>query len=165
MGNGGGATRTVIEIIAATARLLGWAVLCQLRPMPDQLVSCSFALRLLLPMVLATVLAPVQAQAVDDSLEQSVEQLRRFPFQPDCDGNTQEMVACLWRQRNQDDATLQRLLGSASLLEQWRASRRTVCERAAAKAEGGSIHPIVWLSCETKLNGALIKEISQPLVP
>jgi hypothetical protein len=32
-------------------------------------------------------------------------------------------------------------------------------------AEGGSIHPIVWLSCENKLNGALIKEISQPLVP
>ena len=77
MGNGRGATRTVIEIIAATAttaRLLGWAVLCQLRPMPGQLVSCSLA-------------------------------------------------------------------------------------------EGGSIHPIVWLSCENKLNGALIKEISQPLVP
>jgi len=71
--------------------------------MPGQLVSCSFALRLLLPMVLA----PVQAQAVDDSLEQSVEQLRRFPFQPECDGNTQEIVACLWRQRNQDDTTLQ----------------------------------------------------------
>jgi uncharacterized protein YecT (DUF1311 family) len=115
--------------------------------------------------MVATVLAPMQVQAVDESLEQSVEQLRRFPFQPDCDGNTQAIVACFWRQRNQDDATLERLLGSASLLEQWRASRRTVCERAAAKAEGGSIHPIVWLSCENKLNGALIKEISQPLVP
>jgi uncharacterized protein YecT (DUF1311 family) len=74
-------------------------------------------------------------------------------------------VACQWRQRNQDDASLQRLLGSSALLEQWRASRRRVCERAAAKAEGGSIHPIVWLGCENKLNAALIKEINQPLVP
>lgn len=74
-------------------------------------------------------------------------------------------MACLWRQRNQDDATLQRLLGSSALLEPWRASRRQVCERAAGKAEGGSIHPIVWLSCENKLNATLIKEINQPLVP
>lgn len=74
-------------------------------------------------------------------------------------------MACLWRQRNQSDVTLQRLLGSSALLEQWHTGRRQVCERAAAKAEGGSIHPIIRLGCENKLNAALIKEISQPLVP
>jgi hypothetical protein len=109
-------------------------------------------LLLLIPVVMATELISVPAQAADDTLRQSVQQLRRFPFRPDCDGNIQEIVACQWRQRNQDDATLQRLLSSSALLEQWRASRRRVCERAATKAEGGSIHPIVWLSCETSLN-------------
>jgi len=94
-----------------------------------------------------------------------VQQLWRFPFRPDCDGNTQEIVACLWRQRNQDKAMLQRLVGSTALLEQWRTSRRQVCERAAAKAEVGSIQPIVWLSCENKLNHTLIKQINQPLIP
>jgi len=124
-------------------------------------------MRLLLfaQVVMAAVLIPVPAQSADDTLRQSTQQLQRFPFQPDCDGNTQEIVACLWRQRNQDDKTLQHLLGSSALLERWRATRRQVCERAAAKAEGGSIHPIIWLGCEHKLNAALIKEISQPLVP
>ncbi|WP_254977591.1 lysozyme inhibitor LprI family protein [Cyanobium sp. ATX 6A2] len=124
-------------------------------------------LRLLLfvPVLMATVLAPVPAQAADDTLRQSMRQLGRFPFRPDCDGNTQEIVACQWRHRNQDDATLERLLGSTALLEQWRASRRRVCEQAAAKAEGGSIHAVVWLSCENNLNAALITELSQPLVP
>jgi len=133
--------------------------------MPGSMVSGSVPLLLLAPLVISAVLIPGSAQAADDSLNQSVQQLRRFPFQPDCDGNTQEIVACLWRQRNQNDVTLQRQLGSSALLEQWRTSRRQVCERAAAKAEGGSIHPIVWLGCENKLNAALIKEISQPLVP
>jgi uncharacterized protein YecT (DUF1311 family) len=73
-------------------------------------------------------------------------------------------VACLWQQRNQGDGTLQRLLGSVELREQWRASRRRVCERAAAKAEGGSIHPIVRLSCENALNTALIDQLRQPLL-
>ncbi len=114
---------------------------------------------------MAAALISSPALAADDTLRQLAQQLQRFPFQPDCDGKTQEIVACLWRQRNQDDATLQRLLGSSALLERWRATRRQVSERAAAKAEGGSIHPIVWLSCENKLNAALIKEISQPLVP
>jgi uncharacterized protein YecT (DUF1311 family) len=131
------------------------------------MVSSSLSLRLLLlvPAVMATVLIPLPAKAAEDTLRQSGQQLGRFPFRPNCDGNTQEIVACQWRQRNQDDASLQRLLDSSALLEQWRASRRRVCERAAAKAEGGSIHPIVWLGCENKLNAALIKEINQPLVP
>lgn len=125
--------------------------------------SVSLRLLLLFPAVMATALIPLPAQAADDTLRQSVQQLGRFPFRPDCDSNTQEIVACLWRQRNQDDAALQRLLSSSALLEQWRASCRQVCERAAAKAEGGSIQPIIWLGCENKLNAALIKEISQPL--
>ena len=129
------------------------------------MVSGSMRLLLLAPLVISAVLIPGSAQAADDSLDQSVQQLRQFPFQPDCDGNTQEIVACLWRQRNESDVTLQRLLGSSALLEQWRTGRRQVCERAAAKAEGGSIHPIIWLGCENKLNAALIKEISQPLAP
>jgi hypothetical protein len=99
--------------------------------------STSMRLLLLAAVGMATVLIPVPAQAAGDTLHQSVQQLQRFPFRPDCDGNTQEIVACQWRQRNQDDATLKRLLGSTALLEQWRASRRRVSERAATKAEGG----------------------------
>ncbi|WP_158217400.1 lysozyme inhibitor LprI family protein [Synechococcus sp. MW101C3] len=135
--------------------------------MHGPIVSGSASMRLLLlaAFVMATALIPLPAQAAGDTLGQSVELLQRFPFRPDCDGNTQEIVACQWRQRNQDDATLQRLLSSTALLEQWRASRRRVCELAATKAEGGSIHPIVWLSCETSVNAALIQQISQPLVP
>jgi len=41
--------------------------------------------------------------------------------------------------------------------------RGLVCERGAAK--GSSIRPIIWLGCANKLNAALIKEISQTLVP
>lgn len=118
---------------------------------------------LLTPVVIATALLPLPVRAGDDSLRQSQQQLRQFPFKPDCDGNTQEMVACLWRQRNQDDATLGRLLGGPALLEPWRASRRRVCERAAARAAGGSIHPLVWLGCENALNTTLIDQIARPL--
>ena len=121
--------------------------------------------RLLLPLLLVTALVPLRAQAVDDSLHQSIQDLRSFPFRPDCNGNTQEIVACLWHRRNLDDATLGPLLGGSTLLEQWRISRRRVCGRAAAKAEGGSIHPIIWLRCENSLNATLIRQIRQPLVP
>jgi hypothetical protein len=121
---------------------------------------------LLLPLALwAALLPPGSARAAEDSLRQSMQELQRFPFRPDCDGNTQEIVACHWRQRNRQDATLERLLGSSPLLEGWRASRRRVCETAAAKALGGSIHPIVWLRCENQLNATLIEQIRQPLVP
>ena len=131
------------------------------------MVSSFMSVRLLLlaPVVLAAALIPSPAQSAEDTLRQSEQRLRDFPFRPDCDGNTQEIVACLWLQRNQDDARLQHLLGSSALLEPWRTSRRQVCECAAAKAEGGSIQPIVWLSCENTLNAALIQEIKQPLVP
>jgi len=91
---------------------------------------------LLAALAMASAPNPEPAKAADDSLRQSVQRLQQCPFRPDCDGNTQEMVACLWRQRNQEDATLQRLLASSALLERWRASRRQACERAAAKAEG-----------------------------
>jgi uncharacterized protein YecT (DUF1311 family) len=74
------------------------------------------------------------------------------------------MVACLWQRRNQADATLAGLLGKPELLEPWRSSRRQVCRRAAEKAIGGSIHPIVWLSCENGLNKELLRQIRQPLL-
>jgi hypothetical protein len=107
--------------------------------------------------------APPLAAAADDSLRQSRERLRDFPFQPDCGGNTQEMVACLWERRNQGDAALEDLLGSPALLEPWRSSRRSVCRQAARKAQGGSLHPIVWLSCENALNRELLRQIRRPL--
>lgn len=119
---------------------------------------------LLIPALLqAALVAPAPAQAADDTLAQSVQWLRQFPFRPDCDGNTQEMVACLWQQRNQADARLQRLLGSPTLLEQWRSSRRQVCERAGAKVTGGSLEPIVRLGCENTLNINLIQHLTQSL--
>ncbi len=124
---------------------------------------------LLLPLLLipALLLAPLigsaPAQAADDTLPRSIQQQRQFPFRPDCDGNTQEMVACLWQRRNQADARLQRLLGGPALLELWRSSRRQVCERAANKVAGGSIQPIVWLGCENTLNTNLIQQINQSL--
>lgn len=98
-----------------------------------------------------------------DSLQQSRERGRQFPFRPDCGGNTQEMVACLWRRRDQADGALAPLLGRPELLEQWRASRRQVCGQAARKAVGGSIHPLVWLSCENALNQELLQQIHRPL--
>jgi hypothetical protein len=104
------------------------------------------------------------ASAAEDSLGQSREGLRRFPFRPDCAGNTREMVACLWERRNQGDASLAKLLGRPELLERWRASRRLVCRQAAEKAKGGSIHPIVWLSCENGLNKELLRQIRRPLL-
>jgi hypothetical protein len=107
--------------------------------------------------------APPTAVAGDDSLRQSRDRLRDFPFQPDCGGNTQEMVACLWERRNQGDAALEGLLGSSTPLEPWRSSRRSVCRQAARKAQGGSLHPIVWLSCENALNRELLRQIRRPL--
>lgn len=107
--------------------------------------------------------APPLAVAGEDSLRQSRERLRDFPFQPDCGGNTQEMVACLWERRNQGDAALEGLLGSPALLQPWRSSRRSVCDVAARKARGGSLHPIVWLSCENALNRELLQQIRRPL--
>lgn len=108
-------------------------------------------------------LEPSVARAAEANLRQSREQLRQFPFRPDCAGNTREIVACLWERRNQEDATLAGLLGSPEVLEQWRSSRLRVCRQAAEKAVGGSIHPIVWLSCENGLNRELLRQIRRPL--
>jgi hypothetical protein len=124
-------------------------------------------LALLISLVLAPALMGVASSAAhagQDSLEQSREQRRQFPFQADCGGNTQEMVACLWERRNQGDGTLAKLLGRQEILEQWRASRRQVCRQAAEKARGGSIHPIVWLSCENGLNQELLRQLRRPLL-
>ncbi|MFM7236600.1 MAG: lysozyme inhibitor LprI family protein [Cyanobium sp.] len=101
---------------------------------------------------------------MEDSLQRSQEQIRSFPFTPNCAGNTQEMVACLWERRNQVDATLGEVLKDAERLEQWRTTRRGVCEIAAAKAKGGSVYPIVWLSCENTLNKALLRQLRKPLL-
>jgi hypothetical protein len=104
------------------------------------------------------------ATVAAETLGQSREGLRQFPFQPDCGGNTQEMVACLWDRRNQGDAALAKWLGTPEILERWRSSRRQVCRQAAEKAKGGSIHPIVWLSCENGLNKELLRQIRRPLL-
>lgn len=107
---------------------------------------------------------PKAVAAADDTLRESEELLRQFPFQPNCNGNIQEMVACLWLQRNQDDAALRQLLAQPELLERWRASRRLTCEIAAEKAKGGSVHPLVWLGCENSLNKELLRQIRRPLL-
>jgi hypothetical protein len=107
---------------------------------------------------------PVPARAADDTLQGSQEMRKQFPFQARCDGNSQEMVACLWERRNREDRVLGTLLGEADRLEQWRASRRKVCEVVAQKGVGGSIHPILWLTCENGLNRELLRLLKQPLL-
>ena len=102
-------------------------------------------------------------QAADDRLQQSERQLSQFPFRPNCAGNNQEIVACLWQRRNQADLKLKALLRSPALLKQWRSSRRQLCAKAAANAEGGSMYPLVALGCENSLNNTLMEQISRPL--
>ena len=97
-----------------------------------------------------------------ETLQQSIQRLEAFPFLPNCNGNTQEVVACLWHRRNQADQRLLKLM-DAGTLEPWRASRRRVCEGVAAKAEGGTLLPIVWFSCENALNQTLLKQGTTPL--
>lgn len=102
--------------------------------------------------------------AAADTLQGSQEMRKQFPFPSKCDGNTQEIVACLWERRNREDRVLGGLLGEAERLEQWRASRRRVCEVVAQKGLGGSIHPILWFRCENDLNRELLRSLKQPLV-
>lgn len=109
-------------------------------------------------------LGALPRQAGAETLRQSRDQRGHFPFRADCAGNAQEMVACLWERRNADDQDLLRLLGGPASLEPWRASRHQVCGRAAAKAQGGSVFAIVWLSCENDLNAALLRQIRKPLL-
>lgn len=118
---------------------------------------------LLLGSVLVSPLGLAAAQAAAETLQQSERQLSQFPFRPNCAGNNQEIVACLWQRRNQADLKLKALLLSPALLEQWRSSRRQLCAKAADKAEGGSLYPLVALGCENSLNNTLIEQISRPL--
>ncbi len=100
-----------------------------------------------------------------ETLPESIALRRQFPFRPDCNGNTKEMLACLWRQRDRQDQRLQPLLGGPQELERWRAVRQRVCRRAAEKGSGGSIAPLLGLECELALNTSLLSQITTALVP
>jgi len=101
-------------------------------------------------------------QAAADTLAQSMQRLKDFPFTANCEGNTQEMVACLWQQRNQADLRLRQRLGSDRLLEAWRRNRADVCDVAAQPMANGSIVPLVTLGCENALNATLRKQLQPP---
>jgi len=107
--------------------------------------------------------APPASEA-PESLSQSIQRRKDFPFPPRCDGNTQEMVACLWQRRDRGDLRLRKLLGNEQELERWRASRLAVCRGSAERGAGGSIQPLLWLGCENALNTTLIEQISSPLL-
>jgi hypothetical protein len=74
-----------------------------------------------------------------ETLAASIQRRLAFPFQPDCQGNTQEIVACLWQRRDRQDQRLATLLGSAEALETWRGARAAACRRSAERGSGGSI--------------------------
>lgn len=100
-----------------------------------------------------------------ETLPQSIDLRSRFPFAPNCNGNTKEMLACLWRQRDRQDQRLQSRLGGSSELELWRAVRQRVCRRAAERGAGGSIAPLLGLECELALNTTLLDQIGTPPRP
>ena len=107
--------------------------------------------------------APPASEA-PESLSQSIQRRQAFPFPARCDGNTQEMVACLWQRRDRGDLRLRRLLGNENTLERWRTARLAVCSHSAERGAGGSIQPLLWLGCENNLNTALIEQITSPLL-
>ena len=113
--------------------------------------------------VLAAPSAP-PARPPHEPLAASIQRRLAFPFQPDCQGNTQEIVACLWQRRDRQDQRLATLLGSAEVLEEWRAARAAVCRRSAERGSGGSIQPILGLGCENALNATLILQTAGPLL-
>ncbi|MFM7674068.1 MAG: hypothetical protein ACKO5F_00395 [Synechococcus sp.] len=117
------------------------------------------ALLLLLPALASAAQPGVPARA-EETLQQSIQRRQAFPFTPNCSGNTQEMAAYLWQQRNQTDQRLLPLLGGAPPLERWRSERRAVCERSAQRAAGGSLLPVLWLQCENNLNEALLQQFT-----
>ena len=100
-----------------------------------------------------------------ETLAQSIERRRVFPFRPNCEGNTQELVACLWQRRDQLDGRLLELLGGSQELEGWRSARHGVCRRPAERGLGGSIRPILWFSCENALNTSLLQQLTPRLGP
>ena len=104
------------------------------------------------------------ASEATESLSQSIQRRREFPFPARCDGNTQEMVACLWQRRDRGDLRLRRLLGNENTLERWRTARLAVCHRSSERGAGGSIQPLLWLGCENNLNTTLIEQITSPLL-
>ncbi len=46
-----------------------------------------------------TIAGSLLANQAPESLGQSIQRRQEFPFPARCEGNTQEMVACLWQQR------------------------------------------------------------------
>ena len=104
------------------------------------------------------------ARPPHEPLAASIQRRLAFPFQPDCQGNTQEIVACLWQRRDRQDQRLATLLGSAEALEEWRAARAAVCRRSAERGSGGSIQPILGFGCENALNATLIQQTAGPLL-
>lgn len=110
----------------------------------------------------APIAAPAQAPL--ETLAESIQRRLAFPFQPDCQGNTQEIVACLWQRRDRQDQRLATLLGSAEALEAWRGARAAACRRSAERGSGGSIQPILGLGCENALNATLIQQTAGPLL-
>jgi len=99
-----------------------------------------------------------------ESLSQSIQRRQEFPFPARCDGNTQEMVACLWQRRDRGDLRLRRLLRNENTLERWRTARLAVCSQSAERGAGGSIQRLLRLGCENNLNTVLIEQIISPLL-
>nr|WP_254217274.1 lysozyme inhibitor LprI family protein [Synechococcus sp. CCY 9618] len=127
------------------------------------LLLWALAAAALLPLPALAASPPVtSAPPPPETLQQSIERFRAFPFRPDCGGTTQEIAACLWSRRNQDDRRLLELM-DVGTLEPWRAGRRRACEWVAAKAEGGSLLPILWFECENALNQTLLRQLTVPL--
>jgi len=104
------------------------------------------------------------ANETPESLSQSIQRRKDFPFPARCDGNTQEMVACLWQRRDRSDLRLRKLLSNEQVLEHWRAARLAVCRRSSERGAGGSIQPLLWLGCENALNATLTEQITSPLL-
>lgn len=104
------------------------------------------------------------ASEVRERLNESIQRRQEFPFPARCDGNPQEMVACLWQRRDRGDLRLRKLLGNEQVLEHWRAARLAVCRRSNERGAGGSIQPLLGLSCENALNATLIEDITSPLL-
>ena len=76
-----------------------------------------------------------------------------------CPGTTTvEMRHCAEKAMNQSNAALQRRLPK-SLLQQWQATTRAVCEQAYRAYKDGTIYPQLIVGCDDNLNRALLKEL------
>jgi hypothetical protein len=135
----------------------------RIAPISTSLALLALGLGLVCPAAGAENPGSPAASEVRESLSQSIQRRKDFPFTPLCDGNTQEMVACLWQRRDRGDLRLRKLLGNEQELERWRATRLAVCRGSAERGAGGSIQPLLWLGCENALNNTLIEQITSPL--